>query len=317
MIYNPQLVNTSALVSIIIPVYKVEKYIAACIESIIAQTYGNIEIILIDDGSPDNSGSICDEYAMKDKRIKVIHNQNQGVSAARKCGVKNASGEWLCFIDSDDTIPQESIYLLFMDAIESNSNIIVGYFNNDIPIHSRTRLSPEQYLRECVIVSRQVRGSLWGKLYHSSLFDEEVMNIPKDMIQGQDMLANVRLAVKNEKEVLLIPYSVYNYRDNNMSTMHTFTPTLSYVNKFSLLLSSYIPNPDNYKKELLKSKINSLHLITRKSNSISWKNSTYYKNIRALSKSQRVSLLDNLLLYAPRLYLLLFRLYNKLISINS
>lgn len=92
------------LLSVIIPVFKAEKSLCKCIDSIIRQSYKNLEIILIDDGSPDNCPAICDDYARKDNRIKVIHKQNEGVSCARNTGLENASGEYIAFVDSDDYI---------------------------------------------------------------------------------------------------------------------------------------------------------------------------------------------------------------------
>ena len=96
-------------VSVIVPVYKVEKYIGQCIESILSQTFKDFELILVDDGSPDSSGAICDQYAQKDSRIQVFHKENGGVSSARNYGIEKAKGEWLCFVDSDDWI--EPTYL--------------------------------------------------------------------------------------------------------------------------------------------------------------------------------------------------------------
>ena len=97
-------INIEPRVSIIVPVYKAEAYLHRCIDSIIVQTFTNWELLLVDDGSPDRSGVICDEYAGKDERIKVFHKENGGVSSARNLGIDKAVGEWLCFIDSDDTI---------------------------------------------------------------------------------------------------------------------------------------------------------------------------------------------------------------------
>ncbi|HEY8803664.1 MAG TPA: glycosyltransferase, partial [Clostridium sp.] len=101
------------LISIIVPIYKVEVYIRNCVDSILNQTYKNLEIILVDDGSPDNCGNICEEYSSKDKRIKVIHKKNGGLSSARNAGLDIASGEYIGFIDSDDWIEgdmYESLY---------------------------------------------------------------------------------------------------------------------------------------------------------------------------------------------------------------
>lgn len=113
-------------VSIIVPCYNVEKYVAACIESLMAQTLKDIEIILVDDGSPDNSGKICDAYKDQDERIKVIHKANGGVSAARNDGLKEASGEYVIFVDSDDYVPSNAYELLYQKAVETSSDIVVG-----------------------------------------------------------------------------------------------------------------------------------------------------------------------------------------------
>lgn len=113
-------------VSVIVPCYNVEKYVATCIESLVAQTLKDIEIILVDDGSPDNSGKICDEYKSRDERIKVIHKANEGVSAARNDGLKEACGEYVIFVDSDDYLPDHACEALFQKAIETSSDIVVG-----------------------------------------------------------------------------------------------------------------------------------------------------------------------------------------------
>lgn len=106
------------MISIIVPIYNVEKYLAACIDSILASTYQDFELILVDDGSPDNCGKICDEYAVKDSRIKVIHQENQWVSAARNSGLKVATGDYISFVDSDDVIHPRMLEVLH-DAIAS------------------------------------------------------------------------------------------------------------------------------------------------------------------------------------------------------
>ena len=119
------------MISIIIPVYNVEKYLPQCIDSVLAQSYRNFELILVDDGSPDGSPSICDRYACKDNRVKVIHQQNSGVSTARNNGIDNAKGEWITFIDSDDFV--ESDYLERFQAGKDDADLIVQgleYYDN-------------------------------------------------------------------------------------------------------------------------------------------------------------------------------------------
>lgn len=113
-------------VSIIVPCYKVEQYLRQCVDSLINQTMKDIEIILVDDGSPDKSGEICDEYKAKDNRIKVIHKKNGGVSAARNDGLKVATGEYVVFVDSDDYVPVDAYELLYNKAIETSADMVIG-----------------------------------------------------------------------------------------------------------------------------------------------------------------------------------------------
>ena len=112
-------------ISIIVPVYKVERYLENCIESIINQTFKDFELILVDDGSPDRCGLICDNYAKKDERIKVIHKKNEGLSAARNSGIQIAKGEYIAFVDSDDCINKNMYETLYDTAIENKSDIVV------------------------------------------------------------------------------------------------------------------------------------------------------------------------------------------------
>ena len=113
-------------VSVVVPIYKVERYLGNCIESLIGQTLKDIEIILVDDGSPDNCPSICDEYAAKDGRIKVIHKPNGGVSAARNDGLKAATGEYIIFCDSDDWMELDAFEVLYEAATTNDSDIAIG-----------------------------------------------------------------------------------------------------------------------------------------------------------------------------------------------
>ena len=118
-------------ISIIVPVYNTELYLRECIESILRQSFMNFEVLLVDDGSTDASGSICEDYAAKDTRIRVFHQTNQGVTAARKCGILHSNGEYLCFVDSDDTITSDALAILMeplqrdirdIDAVVSLAN---------------------------------------------------------------------------------------------------------------------------------------------------------------------------------------------------
>ena len=115
-------------ISIIVPVYNVEKYISRCIESILCQTFTNFELILVDDGSPDNSVSICEKYMEKDARVSLIHKENGGLSSARNAGIDSAKGEYLLFVDGDDVIHPETLEILYSNLKDSNAQISIGNF---------------------------------------------------------------------------------------------------------------------------------------------------------------------------------------------
>ena len=119
------------LISVIVPVYNVGKYVGQCIESIINQTYKNLEIILVDDGSTDNSGKICDEYAKKDNRIKVIHKENGGLVTAKKVGINVATGQYVSIIDSDDSIKYDMYTKMFKIMKEYNVDFVDSGFERD------------------------------------------------------------------------------------------------------------------------------------------------------------------------------------------
>ena len=116
--------NVNPKISVIVPVYNTEKYLKRCIDSILAQSYSDFELLLIDDGSTDASPAICDEYATNDSRVRVFHKPNGGVSSARNLGLDNARGEWIAFVDSDDWIESEMLYLFISKAEKTDSDIV-------------------------------------------------------------------------------------------------------------------------------------------------------------------------------------------------
>lgn len=170
-------------VSIVVPIYKVEKYIDRCIESLLNQSYKNLEIILVDDGSPDKCGDICEEYALKDKRIKVIHKENGGLSDARNFGMRYITGEYTLFLDSDDYIEKDCIEYLLKIAKENKSDIVQSGFYYDYGEYllydnryydektSIINLDNYSLMKELVINER-VKNFAWGKLYKTKLIKE-------------------------------------------------------------------------------------------------------------------------------------------------
>ena len=169
------------LISIIIPVYNVEDFLYECVDSVIFQTYTNLEIILIDDGSLDNCPKICDEYAAKDKRITVIHQKNQGLSAARNAGIQIAKGEYLSFIDSDDKVHPDYINDLYKALNNSSYKVSMCKnisFINSIPAEN-SRNNGQKEIQLTDIFSIENAMCAWGKLFHKSLFEDILFPLQK------------------------------------------------------------------------------------------------------------------------------------------
>ena len=166
------------LISVIVPIYNVEKYLRRCLDSIINQTYKNLEIILVDDGSPDNCPEICDEYARKYERVKVIHKKNGGLSDARNIGIKQSKGDYITLIDSDDCVTHDYCEFLYNLLKKYNADMsickhLVKYDDfGEISTGTKKEyiLNPEKALK-MLLYSDDIDVSAWGKLYKRKLFD--------------------------------------------------------------------------------------------------------------------------------------------------
>ncbi len=169
------------LISVIVPVYKVERYLDECVESIVNQTYHNLEIILVDDGSPDNCPQICDDWAKKDERIRVIHKENGGLSSARNAGLDICTGDYISFIDSDDWIESDFYYTLYRKSAESGAEIVMCAAVAEYPDGSSRNtaehifshvLSQDELLHDFLYHRNNVCGAVWDKLYKRSVFEK-------------------------------------------------------------------------------------------------------------------------------------------------
>lgn len=168
-------------ISIIVPVYNVEKYIRKCIESILNQTFSDFELILVDDGSTDNSGKICDEYKLKDDRVIVIHKENSGVSSARNVGIDNANGKFLGFVDGDDYIEKDMYETLYKDIKEFDADISVCQVYDEYNNSCKPRTGGSNAMKRGVLnnitafkltILRNIIGvTVWNKLYKKKLFE--------------------------------------------------------------------------------------------------------------------------------------------------
>ena len=209
--------NSNDLISVIIPVYNVEKYLNRCIESVINQTYKNLEVILIDDGSTDNSGKICDEYAKKDNRIKVIHKQNGGVSSARNAGLSIAKGEYIGFVDSDDYIEKDMYEFLYNLLLEHKVQVSCC---NRFVLEKNKFVQSLDFPKDVILSFNEIlndRGYafyIWNKLVSKKTIEN--IRFSEKLILGEDLLFCLDVFKKAEN-VVFSKEAKYYYFNNDGS----------------------------------------------------------------------------------------------------
>ena len=242
---------TTPLVSVIVPIYKVEKYLCACVDSILAQTYQNIEIILVDDGSPDNCPKICDDYAQKDSRIRVIHKQNGGLSDARNVGMENANGDYFCFVDSDDFVSPQMVEFLIKPLIDNPElKLSVAQhiqFNDGEP----QQIPKYQTVNYKIISSKEYflsvfQYSAWSKIYKKELFNDVKFPLKR---YYEDMFTTYKLVVKPEK-LARLDCKLYYYRQMRAGSILTVKPSLKTVTDCYDAISEIIGFFKTYDKEI-------------------------------------------------------------------
>lgn len=228
--------ETEQLVSVIVPVYKVEKYLRHCVDSIINQTYRNLEIILVDDGSTDNCGQICDEYAKTDNRIRVIHKSNGGLSAARNAGIKAMHGEYLMFVDSDDYITEDCIAYLYNLSVRFNADLVIGgfeKFEDETSIVIETTASENDTIQRITnqeaMKNTFINGcAAWARLYKSDVHRSilfPVGEINEDEAVVLSLLDNCQTVVTANKVIYK-----YRYRSHSITSTSWHRRKLDWCN---------------------------------------------------------------------------------------
>lgn len=204
-------------ISIIVPVYNVEKYLRRCIESILSLTYTNFELLLVDDGSKDKSGEICDEYARKDSRIRVLHKENGGVSSARNLGLTKAINEWICFVDADDELCPDYLEKFSEGILRYDADMYICGFNYvsdhiqklykmDDSVWSKSR-----FLSLYLLYQPQGKfGVPWNKCFRKSIIDQHQLQFDIKVKRAEDELFNLQF-MKYAKSVVCLPVVTYIY----------------------------------------------------------------------------------------------------------
>ena len=234
----------NSLISIIIPVYNVEQYLGKCLDSVISQTYKNLEIILVDDGSTDNSGKICDEYALKDNRIKVIHKKNAGVSIARNTGLNITRGDYIGFVDGDDYIECDMYETLLKKILETNSKLVVcNWFEGTENNWVENKIFPK---KEMLTTNEALESFYWCMFSWNKLFDKSIIKnilFPENCGYGEDILVCLE-AYKKAEMIISFNEPKYYYRRNLNSALNSHR-----FKKIYLGLIDVLEKEMNYAKE--------------------------------------------------------------------
>lgn len=245
------------LVSVVVPVYNTAAYLDVCIQSILSQSYTDIEVIAVDDGSTDDSLAKLQKYASMDGRMKVIHKSNGGLNSARCEGVKCCAGEWITFVDSDDSLCVNSIQTL-LEASSDDFDIVVGYsFQDPNPPKS---VSINDWRSE-LSKSNPILCTAWGKLYRYSVLSGDVFCLRyDDRIPAEDMPMNIKIAFHTEKAVKIIPNKVYNYTIRQSGLSKSAKWTLKMVGDLYGEVLCSIPEDkrDLFMSELIENRLISL-----------------------------------------------------------
>lgn len=220
-------------ISVIVPVYKVEKYLPECIESVLAQTFTDFELILVDDGSPDDSGKICDAYAARDPRIRVFHKENGGVSSARNLGLDYARGEWVAFVDSDDWVERDYIDTLLRgldaaddaDFVHCRMRVDSAVFSREVA-HGIPGVFPAKAFFLGALDGKGCGGGPYCKLFSKEILEENKIRFEEEISIFEDLLFILRYS-KHIRSGVNIPSAPYHYVQHEGSAMHSRSARLS------------------------------------------------------------------------------------------
>ena len=233
---------SSNLVSVIVPVYKVEQYLNRCVSSIIKQSHTNLEIILVDDGSPDRCPQLCDEWALQDSRIKVVHKENGGLSDARNVGLKKASGNYICFVDSDDYVSTKFVETLYelihlyntdMSAVSLKEVFSMEQENIVSACAGNIVFEGEAALKE-LFSNDTFSNYAWNKMYKRELFDNVEFPVGRKM---EDLGTTYKLLMR-AKKIAFSKEQLYYYFQREDSILHRVDLNF-YKDKFELSLNRY------------------------------------------------------------------------------
>lgn len=264
----------SPSVAVVIPVYDSEATLGQCIASVVRQDCAGLEIVLVDDGSRDGSGILCDEWAAKDGRVTVVHQENRGRSAARAAGVEAARAQWVCFVDSDDMLPPGAVSRLLaaaapdVDIVLGNGRLLGEHFRERIPMCD---------FRHLAVRGEGPIGVPWGSLFRRSLLSNDyVWNIPREIYMGEDYIFWLRVAFGTEKPVAVVYANVYDKGPDTTSSR--FVWDAGYALAVDRLRREAIPAGEHeaYLADMVADRMVNLMAVALHQPAREWRSSCFY-----------------------------------------
>ena len=254
--------NITPKISVIVPVYNAEKYLHRCIDSILSQTFTDFELLLIDDGSKDGSGAICDEYAEKDNRVRVFHKENGGVSSARNLGLDNACGEWIAFVDSDDWVEKQFLLSMFECSVHD-----FVFLNMDDTLSSNALCEQNGMIGKSLIqmIYKNYFFTIWGKLFTKKIIDDHRLRFDVSFFSGEDVIFILEY-ILYISSICMINGTYYNYINRGLSQKKVsyvyFKSIISKMNSiWTSLENKYNINIDLHKLQTIEYYIYRLDLL--------------------------------------------------------
>lgn len=314
-------------ISIIIPVYKAENSLIRCLDSIVAQTYLDWECLLIDDGSPDNSAKICDEYSNHDSRFRVFHKENGGPSSARNYGLDHAKGDYLAFIDSDDWVDKTFLDDLLKPFLE-NSKVGMtvcglareGDDHSIYPRHKYSATSSSKLIYDRLLRGDGIKGWSWNKMFKSSIWGSH--RYPQGISYLEDLIVILEILAEKEFDVVFVPEYNYHYQivNSQSSLSHNAENKISMISKVNEYFLK-LPNSPSLRFRLVRNSLNQAVALNQLN--ISFVNQKYHQVVDDIRRTIKENYaicskwLDKKQKLACRLILIdykLFRLIYKIIS---
>lgn len=300
------MMEKTPLVSVIVPVYKVEKYLRTCVESVIRQTYKNWELILVDDGSPDKSGLICDEYASKDSRIQVVHKGNGGQAQARNRGLDLCKGDYVTFLDSDDFFHQDFICYMVEAALKNKADIVqCDYLHgvcSSFPKQSVT-CKEKSYDNHSVFIRGGANVIVWGKLYVRNIVDN--IRIKEGKYYEDDFTTWKWYYHANK--IIVSDRKLYYYTDNPESTMakHRKKPNFDFLEAYDERISFFVKSKEKDLEDCSRLQLCKILVLTYSNKLLSYDERKLIK--KYFDVSWKVLMKSD---YISSLYMNLFRLFS-------